>query len=166
MNTATRQLTANYVFTLLAIFAATFAAAVPADTLAPFMSDGCSAFPDGTSAQKTLWLKCCTEHDYDYWKGGSAEQRLASDRALKQCVAKAGEPTIAALMLAGVRVGGSPYLPTDFRWGYGWPFPRGYQALSKNEQQQVKKLSNTAAAIPGQTSNNQSINTNESSRDE
>ena len=37
-------------------------------------------------------------------------------------------------MLGGVRVGGSPYWPTQFRWGYGWPYPRGYQALSPDER--------------------------------
>jgi hypothetical protein len=41
-----------------------------ADTLVPFTSDGCSAFPDGTFAQQQLWLSCCERHDYDYWKGG------------------------------------------------------------------------------------------------
>jgi len=44
-------------------------------------------------------------------------------------------------MLAGVRVGGTPYLPTRFRWGYGWPWPRGYRALTDIERQQVENLS-------------------------
>jgi hypothetical protein len=41
-------------------------------------------------------------------------------------------------MLAGVRVGGSPYFPTTYRWGYGWPYPRGYKPLSEEEIQEVK----------------------------
>ena len=111
------------------------------DTLKPFTSDGCSMFPDGTFEQKTLWLKCCKQHDFDYWQGGTSDQRLASDKRLKQCVASVGEPNIAALMLTGVRVGGHPNLPTSFRWGYGWSYPREYGELTEKEKQQVKKLS-------------------------
>ena len=48
-----------------------------------------------------------------------------------------GEEEIAHIMLAGVRMGGSPYTPTPFRWGYGWPYGRFYQALNQQEQQQV-----------------------------
>lgn len=108
--------------------------------LAAFRSDGCSGFPDGTWSQNQLWLNCCRQHDWEYWQGGTETQRQASDQALEHCVAAVGEPDIAQLMLAGVRVGGSPYLPTDFRWGYGWPYGRGYQPLSKREQHQVEQL--------------------------
>ncbi|MDH5711942.1 MAG: FAD-binding oxidoreductase [Gammaproteobacteria bacterium] len=107
--------------------------------LEPFTTDGCSSFPDGTPAQQSLWAECCIRHDLAYWKGGSYEERLDADRALEACVARVGEPAIAAVMLAGVRVGGSPYFPTFYRWGYGWPFPRGYKVLSTEEQQQVKQ---------------------------
>ncbi|WP_019614857.1 hypothetical protein [Psychromonas ossibalaenae] len=113
---------------------------VHADTLAPFTSDGCSAFPDGTIEQNKLWLSCCEIHDYDYWKGGTYQQRIDSDKALKRCVTKVGEPEVALLMLLGVRVGGTPFLPTSFRWGYGWPYPRFYGALTELERQQVELL--------------------------
>lgn len=116
-------------------------ALLQADTLKAFTSDGCSAFPDGTIGQKTLWLACCQRHDFDYWQGGTYQQRLASDKRLKTCVVQVGEPTIAALMLAGVRVGGTPYLPTSFRWGYGWRYPRLYGPLYTEELAQVEKLS-------------------------
>jgi len=117
------------------------AAFTQADTIMPFKSDGCSAFPDGTFEQENLWLKCCQRHDFDYWQGGTYQQRLASDKRLKICVSKVGEPTIASLMMAGVRVGGTPYLPTSFRWGYGWSYPRLYGALSEEELNQVAILS-------------------------
>lgn len=103
-----------------------------------FESDGCSAFPDGTVEQNKLWLGCCIEHDVAYWKGGTFKERKIADQALKSCVEKVGQPEIAQLMLAGVRVGGTPYLPTTFRWGYGWPYPRGYKTLSSSEIQEVK----------------------------
>jgi hypothetical protein len=46
-------------------------------------------------------------------------------------------------MLNGVRVGGTPYLPTSFRWGYGWPYLRGYKVLTAQEKKQVLKIINT-----------------------
>jgi hypothetical protein len=41
--------------------------------------------------------------------------------------------------LAGVRVGGSPYFPTFYRWGYGWPYLRGYKAISDDDKQLIKQ---------------------------
>lgn len=109
--------------------------------IAPFTTDGCSIFPDGTLAQNDIWLKCCAEHDKAYWKGGSYQERSEADDTLINCVEKVGEPTIAKIMLMGVRVGGTPYLPTNFRWGYGWPYLRGYKALSLEEKEIIKKIS-------------------------
>ena len=59
-----------------------------------------------------------------FWKGGTYKEGLKADLAIKNCVVTVGEEEIALLMLAGVRVGGTPFLPTAFRWGYGWPYPR------------------------------------------
>ena len=106
--------------------------------LAPFTTDGCSDFPNGTRQQKDLWLNCCIAHDKKYWAGGTAAEREAADRQLEACVAGVGEPAIARIMLAGVRVGGSPWWPTSYRWGYGWPFSHGYRALSAEEQAQAR----------------------------
>jgi hypothetical protein len=108
--------------------------------LAPFTTDGCSHFPDGTSQHKNLWLKCCIAHDKAYWKGGTYQERLQADLKLRECVAQVADPLIAELMLNGVRAGGSPFWPTQFRWGYGWPYLRGYKALSKEELELVNAL--------------------------
>ena len=43
-------------------------------------------------------------------------------------------------MLAGVRVGGSPFFPTTFRWGYGWEYPRFYGELSDEELDKIKSV--------------------------
>jgi len=110
-----------------------------ADTIQPFTTDGCSSFPNGTPAQKDLWLSCCIVHDIAYWKGGSYQQRQAADNALKQCVSQTGQPVIAEIMLTGVRVGGSPFFPTSYRWGYGWPYLRGYKPLTESEKKEVMK---------------------------
>jgi len=113
--------------------------------LAPFSSDGCSQFPDGTPRQKTLWLNCCLEHDKAYWLGGTETERQQADMALHACVARLGESDIADIMLAGVRAGGSPYWFTPYRWGYGWPYwdgatPRGYKALTEEERKTATAL--------------------------
>lgn len=108
--------------------------------LQPFISDGCSLFPEGTPAQQELWLDCCTAHDLAYWRGGTEEERLAADLELQRCVAAVGQPEVARLMLEGVRVGGTPRLPTRFRWGYGWPWPREYRPLTPGEQAEVTRL--------------------------
>ncbi|GAA5173251.1 hypothetical protein GCM10025771_00300 [Niveibacterium umoris] len=120
-----------------------------ADTLKPFETDGCSRFPDGTAAQQTLWRDCCVRHDVAYWIGGTESDRLDADRALEQCVAAVGEPAIATLMLAGVRVGGGPYFPTSYRWGYGWSYPFTYHALDRDEAAQVNAERSKLDALRG-----------------
>lgn len=111
------------------------------DDLKPFVSDGCSGFPDGTFEKKDLWEHCCVVHDYAYWQGGTRLQRQAADQALRVCVAETGKQGTGRLMLAGVRVGGLPWWPTPFRWGFGWPYPRGYGELSEAEKAKVIALS-------------------------
>ncbi len=111
-----------------------------AGELKPFASDGCSFFPDGTRVQKDLWQDCCLAHDQAYWQGGGAQERAAADQELQICVAGVGRPWTANLMLTGVRVGGLPYWPTPFRWGFGWPYGRGYKALTKSELAQVQAM--------------------------
>ena len=112
---------------------------VYAGDLKPFTTDGCSIFPDGNIQQQSLWANCCIRHDLAYWKGGDYEERLKADIALEACVANVGEKEIAAIMLAGVRVGGSPYSITAYRWAYGWPMFRGYKSLSTEEKKEVSE---------------------------
>ena len=108
--------------------------------LRPFTSDGCSAFPDGTLRQQELWLSCCTAHDRAYWLGGSYSQREIADQQLRHCVTLEGEPAVGMIMQMGVRLGGSPFFPTSFRWGYGWGYPRGYRDLTAEEWTQAQKM--------------------------
>jgi hypothetical protein len=82
-----------------------------------FVSDGCSCWPDGE------WLPCCVAHDLAYWRGGTRRERLAADQAMKACVARQGRAVLSHIMYVGVRLGGVWWLPTPFRWGFGWPYP-------------------------------------------
>ena len=79
----------------------------------PGVSDGCTLFPDGD------WRPCCAAHDYWYAKGGGYQERLEADRDLRDCVADGGRPVVAWIMYAGVRLGGSPWVPFGWRWGKG-----------------------------------------------
>jgi len=52
-------------------------------------------------------------------------------------------------MLSGVRVGGSPYWPTQFRWGYGYAYPHGYDqvTLQSDKESTMLILTNSLIAI-------------------
>lgn len=115
-----------------------------AQTLKAFTTDGCSSFPDGTFNDRQLFLACCTLHDFAYWQGGTVEQRLQADQSFSHCISELGYPDLAKMMFLGVRVGGYPYWPTPFRWGYGWPYPKGYGALTEHEKEQVEQLTPAA----------------------
>jgi hypothetical protein len=78
-----------------------------------FVGDGCTWFPDGDYAD------CCLAHDRDYYRGGTKEERKASDKRLAQCVRSKGHKYISRLMFLGVRVGGVAWLHTPFSWGFG-----------------------------------------------
>lgn len=100
--------------------------------LESFETDGCSMFPDGTLSKPTKWQHCCIQHDFAYYVGGPEEAREEADNQLASCVAEAsGSSLLGSVMYYGVRLGGTPALPTPWRWGYGWdwdPF-NGYRAL-------------------------------------
>lgn len=91
-------------------------------------------FPDGTLSQPVLWLHCCIEHDRAYWMGGTEKQRQQTDQQFEQCIAATGKSDLAAKMRGAVEIGGSPDLPTPFRWGYGWSELRPYAPLNKAER--------------------------------
>lgn len=83
-----------------------------------FTSDGCSYWPDDE------WIDCCVEHDAIYWMGGTREERKQADMTLLKCVGQTRHPIIGKMMYYGVRLGGVCWLPTPFRWGFGWRYPQ------------------------------------------
>jgi hypothetical protein len=139
--------------------------------LAPFTTDGCSMFPDGTVANATRWLECCVAHDYAYYVGGPEQAREAADRELQRCIQSKTNQALADLMYFGVRLGGTPALPTPWRWGYGWTYDPldGYRELPIDQaraaeqrvsahrahpvppmafEQRVRALADTIASVP------------------
>ena len=113
---------------------------VNADDLQPFTTDKCSSWPEGTFSKPELWTDCCVAHDIAYWQGGTYSERMAADEALQMCVAEQGEAAISYIMEAGVFFGGSPFWPTSYRWGYGWPWTRGYGELNDEEKEVAAQL--------------------------
>jgi len=85
--------------------------------MAPFSSDACSLFPDRAPIGQADWCDCCLAHDEAYWRGYGA-----------------------------VRIGGMPWLPSPFRWAYGWPDGRLYRMLSIAEDAQAQSLRAAYAA--------------------
>lgn len=112
---------------------------LPYGPLRAFESDGCTMFPNGTGSQPNLWLDCCQKHDLRYWAGGTEDERLQADTELKVCVNAKGEFETANLMYEGVRLWGSPFLNTTWRWGFGWNISRGYAPLTPEEQEEVRR---------------------------
>jgi hypothetical protein len=88
-----------------------------------FTTDGCSRWPD------VSWKSCCVVHDIAYWCGGSEQDRKAADRELMRCV-NGKAAIMGTIVYSGVRIGGAPWLPAPWRWGYGWDdWPRHYEPL-------------------------------------
>lgn len=114
----------------------------------PFKSDNCSLSPDGLIIhKKNLWSHCCVEHDLYYWMGGSRSNRAHADQLLDRCITDTGHPIIAKRYRIGVKLAGSPYHDTTYRWGYGWPYTKGYFELNdanlfllKRNQRQIRGL--------------------------
>ena len=96
--------------------------------------DGCTLAPDFTFAS------CCDAHDVAYWQGGSRMDRLAADQQFRACVTDKSNAVAAWLYYAGVRVGGAGFLPTPWRWGFGWNYPRTAPAENQIEKQEQSPI--------------------------
>jgi hypothetical protein len=104
------------------------------DSLKPFLTDYCTAYPEGTRERPNQWKHCCIEHDLYFWAGGSLSERKLTDLRLKKCVEDAGAPIQARLIYAAVSIGGqSPIRFKTKEWGHAWPGRARYQSLSEQE---------------------------------
>ncbi len=108
---------------LLVPFAIKGAASLPA----PY-KDGCSGGMSwlyrNVLGKVPAWENCCDIHDKIYGAGGTSDQRAAADRSLYECVATSGNNLVAGFMLVAVKIGGQPFFPFGWRWG----FERDYSA--------------------------------------
>ena len=87
----------------------------------PFKSDGASFFPDVVDGVNIY--PAALRHDIRYWSGlpGDKEARFLADLKLAQDVVLLckGSVELATKIFLGVRVGGTEWLPTTWRWGFG-----------------------------------------------
>ncbi len=106
--------------------------------ISDFSTDGCSAYPDGVPlTDVNEWVHCCIAHDMRYWSGGSQDEKEYADDQLRQCIASETTENHGAVMEFGVALGGTPYIQTSWRWGYGWNKILPYRALKEEERSQV-----------------------------
>lgn len=100
-----------------------------------FTTDACSRWPDSD------WGSCCIAHDIAYWCGGSEADRIEADSLLMACANKKMS-WMGNLIYFGVRIGGIPWLPTPWRWGYGWEqWPGRYE--NSQTGQSIKNIYDT-----------------------
>lgn len=120
----------HYIALLIPLFiTAPVQAEGPATPPLPNPHDGCSCVPDINEKIRA----CCDAHDVAYWLGGTRAQRKQADQAFRQCARDAGHPVIAAIYYMGVRMGGVPWLPTPYRWGFGWPYEKGRRGYTNEK---------------------------------
>jgi len=97
----------------------------------PFTTDGCSGgmtwLWERLFGPDPPWEGACEAHDRRYWAGGTVHDRRWADSILLCDVTMNGHPIWAFLMWCAVRPGGVPWLPTPWRWGYGYRFPHDYE---------------------------------------
>lgn len=109
--------------------------------LRPFTTDGCSYSRDGTRKDPTKYQACCKLHDYEYWIGGTKEQRLEADLEFRQCILEvSGSKRTAAIYYRGPRLFAGPRPFCSFCWGYGWKPRRKYAPLTEEEARQVPEM--------------------------
>jgi hypothetical protein len=83
---------------------------------------------------------CCYNHDQAYWLGGTKKKKDIVDHKLRQCVKEHFSSTMGVIMYLGVSFGGLPEYKTEYRWGYGWTYDRGYLEVTKTELEYAKDL--------------------------
>ncbi len=88
---------------------------------APAKCDGCSGgvtkFWVTWIGKTPPWQGCCDTHDNTYRAGGTSDQRMQADATLFKCVKEKHGRGWAWVLWIGVRIGGTPFMPFDWRWG-------------------------------------------------
>ncbi|MBD3344603.1 MAG: hypothetical protein GF401_06040 [Chitinivibrionales bacterium] len=107
------------------------------NAIRPFTTDDCTCTPEGTKENPTLWKHCCNAHDSAYWRGGSFNERRGADSLLAECLAEVGQKRRGKRWYKALFFTGAAWLPTPWRWGYGWKYPRSYRRLKKLNKQKL-----------------------------
>lgn len=118
----------------------------------PFITDGCSRFSDGYYGNKATWLVCCEIHDVAYWAGlGGNSARDQSDLELRECVSEKTNKVLGWIVWSGPRmatpINTGKKIPSQYRWGYGWPFVTGVDTKF-NKKQKQSVIENIPSILP------------------
>jgi hypothetical protein len=107
-----------------------------------FTTDGCSGGAPNriTLDKKYDWMKCCIAHDVEYWMGGTEQDKKKADDSLNACVGRNSNALVGEFYEAGVSIGGSPELPTTWRWGYGWTKRNFWRVRNQEDQNKIDEL--------------------------
>lgn len=122
-----------FAIAILAITTSAAASHLP-DPPKPNPKDGCSWVPDCNV--KT----CCDDHDRAYRHGGTSEQRKRADQKFRQCIRDKDHSILDDVYYIGVRMNAVPWLPTSFRWGFGYPYEKGHRGYTPHSEQTEKIL--------------------------
>lgn len=118
-----------------------------ADTLKPFITDGCTMFVDGTSSKPGLWRSCCVEHDLRYWYGGTESELDLADDQIKECVEKIAGKSWARVIYTGIRAGHYSPIKNKYQWSWGWNQKKEKIPLTTEENtyvvSEIRALQNT-----------------------
>jgi hypothetical protein len=117
-----------------------FSPAMASELLAPFETDYCTNYPEGTRKHPDLWKHCCLIHDMFFWAGGSKQDRNNADLDLKSCIEKTGAAHQARIMYAAVRAGSySPIKYPKKKWGNSWGDREEDLSLTREETEALEE---------------------------
>lgn len=106
----------------------------------PFVTDGCTMFPDGTRREPKLWYNCCLAHDLVYWLGGGKQLQKQADQELRACVIDVSSGFRGNLMYFGVRLGHYSPIKNKYQWGWGREGKNPFSPVTNEEKKEALRL--------------------------
>lgn len=105
------------------ILALVVAAPIAAANLPPPHEDGCSGGISWVYRNVfgivPKYEHCCNKHDDPYGRGGTPTEKVKADVEFFWCVKdEGGNAIVASMYFVGVTIGGQPFFPFGWRWGY------------------------------------------------
>lgn len=95
-------------------------------TLQKVESYHCAHLPEKLAVDQ--WSDCCSELDRQYWRGGPFTAQREANQTFRSCIASVyPESYIPVMTYYGLYVFSSPFVPTSWRWAYGWDFGHGFR---------------------------------------
>jgi len=86
----------------------------------------CANLPEKLAVEK--WGNCCSELDREYWRGGTFIAQREANSAFRTCLGDVyPESYMPIIAYYGLYAVSSPFVPTSWRWGYGWDFGHGFR---------------------------------------